>query len=93
MSYHDSPNKAKYLSDVIHRMIASDQEDRKAQEPLNRDDAPQVSTDAEKRLEAILVRLEQLSKDLYGSSHEFEWVEYTVDDIIRQGRGDIAESS
>lgn len=93
MNYMDSPNRAKYLGDVIHRMIASDQEDKKAQETPDKAEAPPVSTEAATLLQTILKRLEQLSEDTYGLPHRYLWIDETLEDIIRQGRGGFTESS
>ncbi len=89
VSYHDSPNKAKYLSDIIHKIVSEE----KAQEPPETLDAPQVPSDAEKRLQRVLERLEGIVNDLSLDALQPEWVEEAIKHIIRQARGDIDESS
>ena len=89
VSYADSPNRAQYLSQVIHRMVSEE----KAQETLNTSDAPQVFPNAEKSLQRVLERLEKLYKDMSWETTSEHDVFWTLEDIIRQARGDIDESS
>ncbi len=64
VSYHDSPNRAKYLSDIIHKIVSEE----KAQETLNTSEAPQVRTEAEMRLSVLLGALQSLYEE------EWPWV-------------------
>ena len=89
VSYANTPNRAKYLSDIIHKIVSEE----KAQEALNTSEAPQVFPDVEKRLQRVLERLVSLSSSCADERFYTGWVADELEDIIRQARGDIDESS
>lgn len=89
VSYANTPNRAKYLSDIIHKIVSEE----RAQEPSETLEAPQVFPDAEKRLQRVLERLDKLysqMEDDWDLKTEHLW---RLEDIIRQAREDIDESS
>lgn len=59
VSYANTPNRAKYLSDIIHKIVSEE----RAPEPPETLEAPQVSTDAEKRLNVLLGALQSLYEE------------------------------